>query len=129
MITKMAMGGGSASANETPLWTNGSPTSTQGDTTVTISDSLTNYDELRINYRNSTSDSFERYATISVSKLLNDANTYYFYFGGYNGSSAMMRFVKYVSSTSIRIGPTSQVGGTSSDNTRYIVTSLVGIKY
>lgn len=40
--------------SETSLWRNSSPTSTMGETTVTLSDSISNYDYLKIRFRRST---------------------------------------------------------------------------
>jgi len=55
--------GAGSTPQETTLWTNPNPTSSYTSTAGTLSDDPSNYDEIKVKYRVSTTDATEKYVT------------------------------------------------------------------
>jgi len=127
MITKMAMGGGVSSPTPTNLWTISNKSVSSNGAAITLSDAVENYEQIRITYRSSTSDTFERSITVITSKVLTSTATKYVYFGGYDGSSSYVSYALFNGGTSVNIGNCYQVRSTGSDNNRYYPVSIDGI--
>ena len=120
-------GGGRTPIN---LWvTSDKSVAPSGSTPVTLSDAIENYDEVRITYRNSTTDTFEREMIFKVSEAKTDSNTKYVYFGGYLGSTGTYaRYMSVNGGTSMTIGNCYQIQGSGSNNNLFYPVSIDGFK-
>lgn len=115
---------GGGELKETVLWTNGSPTSTQSSQTVNLSDSISNYEYIKIYWRHSTTDS-----TVGSSQMpVSEFSTSKIRLAGAIGSSgnSIARVVIYSTATSVSFGTAYVIGGSSS-NSSVIITQVVGI--
>jgi hypothetical protein len=116
--------------HETVLWENSAPTSAFSAQTITLSDDITNYDELKVIYRASTSDTDTKYVKISVDNFLKPMSgsfKQFGFYGAYNNAS-WCRVANYDSDTSIRFGDGCGVKGTSTNNSTVIPIKIIGIK-
>lgn len=118
---------------ETTLWTNSSPTSNFAEQSVSLSQSFTNFDYIKIDYRVSTSTSTS--GAILVSKEMLQQAT------GNNvvkpslccnsGGTGYARSVNYSSNTSLTIAKAYKFSSTSAGTSTSVAipTSIVGLKF
>lgn len=127
-----------ASKTETTLWTNSTPTSTFSAQAVTLSQSIDNFDYIKIKHasvRNQTTNNSFLMETIyskeDVRKCKNSSSTVQMALCGKIGSDrAIARHIWYVSDTELNISDVKYIGGSwSLDNSQEIPISIVGIKY
>lgn len=104
--------------NETSLWTNSSPTSNFNAQTVNLSDSLSNYDYIKVKVRFNTSTATENEVMCSVSqfKTMNIADGGFWLSNTLVSTYSYTRMYRYVSDTEIYIN-TAFKYGTSSGTT------------
>ena len=113
------------------LWENSSPTTAFADQVVTLSDSIKNYDEIKVEYAYATNNSAKQSEYISVSDLLLTANAdgkYSFSIGCTTYSYWYVRVIYYTSDTELHISTCCRVSGNSNDNTTIIPLKIIGIK-
>lgn len=126
-------GGGGAKVIETVLWTNPSPSSNFSAQTVTLSDSIDNYDYIKVNYNYSASSS-SQYSDIRPVSVFKQGvypqqdYTPLMSLGCYAGNVATARGVMYASATTVRFSPANNVASTGSADNRAIPTAIIGIK-
>ena len=117
---------GGGTLKETTLWTNPSPTSSMSASTQpNLSDSISNYTFIKFTARVSTSDATSFSAIMSVEDFKSTENT------DIRFSMATLNYVRilrYMSNTKLNISGASSVGGTSTDNTKIIITQILGMK-
>ena len=118
-------GGGGGKYTETSLWTNSAPTSSFAQQEVTLSDNIDNYDFIKVNFRNSTSDSTEIGTLISASDVAK--SSVYLAFEVIVSSAAYVRRIQKTSSNSVSITGCYRLNGTL--NTACIPTSIAGCKF
>ena len=123
--------GGGGALSETVLWTNSSPTTSFAAKTVTLSQSIANFERVRIYWRGSTSLATEASIDVSISDLqsftgnsalrgsLGIINT--------NGSNYTRSFA-YVNNTSIAFTNAYPFDNTSAVNIVAIPTKICGLK-
>ena len=127
--------GGGGSGTETPLWTNSNPTSNfdAGTTPLTLSDDLSNYDELKIEYCKGTSaTSTLFYIKFPIADFLSrSADDGRYVIGGrINGVSDMARTIfKGSANNQLHIGQCYYMYGTTVNNAYYIPLNIYGVKY
>lgn len=123
--------GGGGGMTETTLWTNSSPTSTFAAQSVTLSQSLSNFDYIRFEYRFSTSNSASYSVIIKASDVTNSLTT------SGNFTIALMvrsssyyrsRRVTYNSLTSLEVSLAWDSNHAGSSNSEAIPTKIVGMK-
>lgn len=117
--------------SETTLWTNPSPTSSFASQNVSLSDNISNYDFIKIQFRVSTSVSNSASIIVSKEDLLtmtNATNTPKFALGAIESSVTHTRAGYYVSDTSINIGNTYRTNSTTTYNAVCIPTEVIGMK-
>ena len=133
LCTLRTKGGGGAKQTETVLWTNSSPTTSFNAQTVTLSDDIDNYDEIKINYKQSSTNSLSASVSIPVSDLKNmtiQASGIFFAIASMNSSSiGYFRRVGYASDTQIEFTTAYRVNNSGTDATMAIPTSIVGCKF
>lgn len=125
---------GGGSATETVLWTNGSPTSSFASQTVTLSQTIENFDYIKIVFRKSTTDADEGILilpTKTVKESLNNtANTYRCCIGMRIGSATYVRVI-FVNSgvyDAIGIDSAARLSASGTSNTSAIPLQIIGIK-
>ena len=112
------------------IWANpNSPTSawgsTQASATQTLSKGLSNYSEIQLRYRVSTSDATEMYVKVDPTTI-GSSNTRFLFGGNDPGIGVMARFFTWVSDTSFTISITNQLNGTRTDDTAFIPLEIIG---
>ncbi len=133
LCTLRTQGGGGGKQTETVLWANSSPSSSFAAQNVTLSDSLSNYDYIKVTYRISTSDGTSTSAICSVSDFKN-YNTgtnkgFWLSLGGNPiNSQSWVRELTYVSDTSIGITGGLRIQANSNDTSYFIPLEILGIK-
>lgn len=125
-------GGGTPVLEATTLWTNSAPTTAYGDNVVTLSDDITNYDYIGINYRPvGTSSSnpimhliypVSDWITMSQSSW-NGALMFASLQAGYYG-----RIAWYSSATQVHITQSFKMNGTGTQNASNVPAEIVGLK-
>lgn len=120
--------------SETTLWTNSSPTSSFAAQSVTLSQSIQNFDYIRINYNltksNSTSgqvvypSSYLASLTATSGNRINAGLT-----GGLNNNGNWVRTITAPSNTSIAFTTATRGASSSSSSDNLIPTSIVGLKF
>ena len=114
--------------SETTLWTNPSPDSTQSQGNIALSDSIANYDFIKIYYRYGTTSSMNTSCLMSVSNFKSIAtNPNVMLSAGIMGATMAasdVRHIKYVDNTTCFI--TSTLSG---DSRWCIITKVSGVKY
>jgi hypothetical protein len=129
--------GGGGSATETVLWTNGSPTSSFASQTVTLSQTIENFDYIKIVFRKSTTNADEGILilpTKTVKESLNNtASTYRCCIGlcvG-NSNSTYVRtiFVNSGVYDAIGIDTATRLNASGTSNITAIPTQIIGLKY
>lgn len=124
---RAAIGGGGGET-KTTLWTNPSPTSSMTSETVTLSDDLTKYKYLEIEWKRTTTDNttasmrvlssvFASFGSSASPKYLMGAGT----------TTYVARAVVYASDTSVSFSQCRQVNGTGSSSGSCIPTKITGI--
>lgn len=116
--------------NETTLWTNNSPTSAFAQQSVTLSDDFSNYDYIKINFRNNVGDATASEALISASAFAQTNDTFpNLTIRGRYSSTPYVRQVYRASANQITIATAYQMAGTGASNNAAIPTSIVGCKF
>ena len=117
---------------ETTLWENSSPTSSMTTQTITLSDDITNYDYLKVEYRQTTSTDTRSILVFTVNDFI--TNGIYTAVGpkftlGIRGSSVNhARPICYSTNTAIYIMNCYAIGATNSASGSCIPLKIVGIK-
>ena len=133
-VMKMPTYAGGGGATETPLWTNSNPTSNfdAGTTPLSLSDDISNYDELKIEYCKSTSaTSTLFYIKFPIADFLSRGvdDGRYAIGGRIDGVSDMARTIyKGSSNNQLHIGPCYYMYGTTVNNAYYIPLNIYGVK-
>lgn len=123
---RAAIGGGGET--ETTLWTNSSPTSGMISETVTLSDNLTKYRYLKIEWRRSTTDSTSASMRVLPSEFKSfDSSATPKFLMGTGTTTYYARAVVYASDTSVTFSQCRQVNGTGSASGNCIPTKITGI--
>ena len=129
----MMIGGGEVTT-ESILWTNSSPTSTFAAQGVTLSDAISNYDDIRIYIRQSTSSATDGWVTYSAEKVktfVQTSDTPISVTGVRNSSAnkSLGRCMYYTDDTHLQFGSAFIFGGNNTtDNTYVIPTKICGLK-
>ena len=128
---RASIGGGGGGETVTTLWTNPSPTSSIVSSTITLSDDLTRYQYLKIEWRWSTSDATTASMRVSSSEFktlgTNSTQGPKFIMGIRASSAFYARPICYASDTTISIEQCRQLAGTGSASTFAIPTKISGI--
>lgn len=123
--------GGGTELKETVLWTNPNPTSSFSPTACSLSESIDNFDYIKVLYRVSTSNNTQGSAIwpTSTIKIGGGANKIRASFSAQNASSVIYsRIVGYNSTTSLQIGQCSAWNQSLSDNALAIPLKIIGLK-
>lgn len=129
-------GGGTKTLTETTLWTNSSPTANFAAQDVTLSQSMRNFDYLKVTYKlEKTSSDVLGCAIKPVSEIVNTVTQVSTgdHFGisiGYSGSGARLRLLLYKSDTTLNITTNLAVASSSTAdrNNQLIPMQIIGIK-
>lgn len=126
--------GGGGGMTETVLWTNSSPTSSFAEQTVTLSQDMSNFDYLKIDFSLSTSDTRQSSVIIEPSILQKNKNNVHpqigvaLYQRASSSATRYVRIVFYYSDTGIRFGQVFPVNiASTAVNTNLIPTKITGI--
>ena len=124
-------GGGSQELVETVLWTNPSPTSSFATQAVTLSEGVSNFDYIKIDWVASTTDISQRMSVIIKSSDYPTINRAYPGLSSDNsgGTTAYSRLVNDHSDTELGFGSAFRIGGSGTTNTQSIPISVTGLKY
>lgn len=126
---------GGSNPTETVLWTNSDPSTAFSGQTANLSQSLANFDAVKIvsiPYAGQTSSTME---SIYEMEYFNKTGNHTGYYndcalcGGYSSSHQYTRIIKKNSDTAIYFTLAYRFGWTSSDNSYIIPTQIIGIKY
>lgn len=127
MLMKAVTVGGGGSKTPINLWASqNKSTATRGD--YTLSSAVENFEEIMITYRNSTTDSAERSVTFQESEIMASTNNHYLFFGGFNGSTNYVSYLRFDGGTAAFCGTASQVRGTGTSDNYYYPVSIDGFK-
>ena len=130
LCTLRTKGGGGSGFDETVLWTNASPTSSFTAQVITLSESIDNYDFIKLEYRRTTSDA-------TICKVLTDVsswrNIYNWIDSAGNANNRMtvqmnISGSNYVRATTCK-DATSVSFGSSSNNSYVIPNKVIGCKF
>lgn len=127
---------GGGKMKETTLWTNANPTSNMGSTTITLSQGLSNFKYLKIEFNYATSsssiifdsglfptDAFENVTQAAAKQALLLARN-----DGTIAGRIYARSIKYISDTSIGVGIPYVLNGTESITTNNLIpTKIIGV--
>lgn len=122
---------GGGGLKETVLWTNSAPTNTFNSQAITLSDSIDNYDYVRVYWRVSTTNSTLGSILFAPSELLNLEAGTVSAFGSRtsNGSTTTyFRFLQRNSSTSLAVSTCLQRNTSTAANSTVIPTQITGCK-
>lgn len=131
-LKKKSGGGSSARLVDILLWSNSSPTSAFGKQSITLSESISNYDFIKIKYRASTDQTkmVDVIMMITEYKKTSIAAT-----GGicpalsyFASNGIFCRPFGYSTDTSISFGNSNHAGGTDSNNSCAIPVAIYGVK-
>lgn len=116
-------------STETVLWTNNSPSSNFAAQTVTLSQSIDNFDYIKITYRGGTSNANEVHAIYPVSDIrkMSNSNLIWGAMAGVNSSDKYGRYISYVSDTQISFSTSGNMAGSGTTNVATIPTQISGI--
>lgn len=127
--------GAKSEPQTTTLWTNSSPSSSMENVSAMLSDSITNYDYIYVNYRSSTSSSYYfNSGMISVSDFVASGGTSYpiarpLWLGTkVNSSDNYSRAVNYSTNTSVSFSGCVKFGSTTIANSYCIPYKIYGVK-
>lgn len=118
--------GSSGGENLTQLWSRAVSSYSGG--TETLSSGMSNFDELKIVFQLSTSDTTKHYIKIDLSTF-NSSYSGRYYYGGYANSANFMRALVYVSDTSIEIGNAYKMNVAANDSSVIIPIEIYGVTY
>ena len=125
-------GSGGSSPVETTLWENSSPTSSMTAQTITLSDDITNYDYLKVEYRQTTSVDTRSTLVFTVNDfIINGVYTEVSpkFTLGLRGSSAnQARPICYATNTTIYLQNCYAIGATNSASVSCIPLKISGVK-
>ena len=96
--------------------------------TETLSQGMPNFDELKIVYQLSTSDTTKHYIKFDLATF-NSSSAGRYYYGGYANSANFMRMLMYVSDTSIEIGNAYKMNVAANDSSAIIPIEIYGVTY
>ena len=123
------IGGG---MSEKVLWTNANPTSSFNASACSLSESVDNFDYIKVLYRVSTSNSTQGSALWPVATIKTSsggANKIRASFASQNANSVIYaRIIGYNNAQSLQIGVSSVWGQSLNDNTTVIPLNIIGIK-
>lgn len=125
-------GGGKMS--ETVLWTNPSPNAVQNNQTITLSQSVSNYDVIRIYYKgyyaNGSGDvKYIDYPIDFVTQAYAVEGHLQMVVGEFDSNGYTQgRVVRYINATQFELTLSYQVGGTNSYNANNVITKISGLK-
>lgn len=129
-------GGGGGQMTETVLWTNPNVANTFAEQTITLTDSITNYDYIKVTVASSTTNNTEYMDTIyKVSDFMtyvkpsSSANHWpQAAVGARAGGASNFRTLLYVPDNKISISNGIISGSSSAQNTRVIPVTVKGLK-
>ena len=122
-------GGGGMS--EKVLWTNPSPTSSFPQTACSLSESIDNFDYIKILYRVSTSNNTQGVAIWPISTIkisTGGSNHIRASFTTQTSANIYSRVIAYVSNTSLQIGQSIALNTSGTDNATGIPLAIYGLK-
>lgn len=127
------IGGGGGGMTRTTLWTNTASTSAFSSQTVTLSDSISNYDYIGVEYRATTASSTRSTEVLFVSNALRYASTSYTNtvfpcFCAYSSSAHYARYITFSTNTKLSISSAGKIGAAASDTTKAIPLHIYGYK-
>ena len=125
---------GGAALTESILWTNSSPTSNLAPKDISLNDSFLNYSYIKISYKINTSSS-EEYQVLYPADLVKKStfvtNVPIISIGARHstlGGTTIVRFITYVSDTSLHLSNASLISGSTTYNDYIIITQITGVK-
>lgn len=125
---------GGAALTESILWTNSSPTSSLASKDISLNDSFLNYSYIKISYKINTSSS-EEYQVLYPADLVKKSafvtNVPIISIGARHstlGGTSIVRFITYVSDTSLHFSNASIITGSTTNNDYIIITQITGVK-
>ena len=127
---------GGGTLKETTLWTNSSPSATFAEQTVTLSDNISNYDYIKIEWCESTSALTNKSSImVSASEFTRNKNPYYnahdttpAILGRGANNVSYLRYIAYESDTQVLFGHALRGNATGVDNTFTIPLNIYGVK-
>ena len=130
---RLTEGGGGEALVETLLWTNPSPTSNFGTQIITLSDSISNYDYIKVQFLGSTTISISSSVVTPVQDFIlqqrSTNNTLRSITPGLQMSDGLfIRAFDYVSDTSINITDALRLNGSANNNSITIPYKIYGVK-
>ena len=132
-LIRALTGGGGGTPTETILWENPTPTSNFTGATVSLNNSYTNYDEIRVYTRYSTTDSTERYVAVSTTDASGSqyTNRELCCPDAMLNGAGFTRTVQYISTspTSVLITRSLAINGKNGADNLCIPTKITGVKY
>lgn len=125
---------GGGNPKETVLWTNSSPTTSQAAVTLNLSESIENFDYIKIKARNSTTNTSSDevlYPIEYVKKSSRTANNPAMIIGFFDSSLSyfFVRRIYYSSNTALTTTAAYTTGGSGTFNNYSIVTEISGVKF
>ncbi len=127
LCTLRTKGGGGGKYTETVLWTNASPTSSFAQQNITLSDSISNYDYVRIYFRASTTNSAEKSIIFPVSEISDNNNAFGAKFSGFNNTTERVWAKASDTSFTIYLAYQLQQAAQTASSTVVIPTKITGI--
>lgn len=125
---------GGAALTESILWTNSSPTSSFASKDISLNDSFLNYSYIKFSYKIKTSSS-EEYQVLCPADLVKKSafstNVPIISIGARHattGGTTLVRFITYVSDTSLHFSNASVITSSTTDNSYNIITQITGVK-
>lgn len=113
--------------DETTLWTNANPTSSFAQQNITLSDSISNYDYVRIYFRASTTNSAEKSIIFPVSEISDNNNAFGAKFSGFNNTTERVWAKASDTSFTIYLAYQLQQAAQTASSTVVIPTKITGI--
>jgi len=123
--------GGSGSVTQTKIWTNPSPQADYSGTTITLSQSMTDFDYIRVTARRWKADGSVDYETIMPVSLVvtcTGTNQGRFPLAYYGEGTMYARTFEYVSNTSIKFSNASKVGASGNLAGALVPAEVYGMK-
>lgn len=132
-ILPMIMGNGGSQYTETVLWTNPNPNSAISSPPwdVELSDSMSNYDYIRISYKGINTDAASTLVSvlISYSDLRRTTNARFALFALDSANALNARQIRWYDDTHFRFGTCSKVGATGNVTTTCIPYQIIGCNF
>lgn len=122
--------GGGGSMSETVLWTNPNPSSNQDNSAVTLSESIENYEKIRVYWKNNktTSDEVHLDVDVSIFQTMLSTGPMIFSIGSVISGTGYYRPVNYNDDTHVKFGHSSRHGSTTTYDNTSICTKICGLK-